>query len=89
MKSDTVIALQTWRAFVHVVADIANMIKEGMNDILLAQRQVQRRSSENVVLVDHRLCVRSEQLVSMGVALPVAICRMRDGILEEWDGTAA
>ena len=54
MKSDTVIALQTWRTFVHVVADVANMIKEGMNDILLAQEQVKRRGSENVVLVDHR-----------------------------------
>ena len=59
-------------------SDVANMIKEGMNDILLAQGQVQRRSSENVVLVDHKLCVRSEQLVSMGVALPVAIHRKRD-----------
>ena len=50
MKCHTVIALQTWLTFVHVVADVANMIKEGVNDILLAQGQVQRRSSENVVL---------------------------------------
>jgi hypothetical protein len=52
---------------------IVNMIKEDVNDILLAQAQVQRRSSENVVLVDHRLCVRPGQLVCMGVVLPVAI----------------
>ena len=52
---------------------IVNMIKEDVNDILLAQAQVQRRSSENVVLVDHKLCVRPGQLVCMGVVLPVAI----------------
>ena len=73
MKCHTVIALQTWRTFVHVVADVANMIKEGVNDILLAQGQVRRRSSENVVLVGHRLCVRPGQLLCMEVALPVAI----------------
>ena len=70
----TVIVLQTRRTFVHVVTDVANMIKEGVKDILPVQGQAQRRrSSENVVLVDHRLCVRPGQLVCLGVALPVAI----------------
>ena len=73
MKCHTVIALQTWLTFVHVVADVANMIKEGVNDILLAQGQVQKRSSENVVLVDHKLCVRPGQLVYIGAALPATI----------------
>ena len=75
--SSTVIALQTWRTFVHVVADVANMIKEGVNDVLLAQGQVQRRSSENVVLVNHKLCVRPGRLVCMGVALPVMAVAIR------------
>jgi hypothetical protein len=58
----------------YIVADVANTIKECVNDVLLVHGQVQRRrSSENVVLVDHGLCVRPGQPVCMGAALPVRI----------------
>ena len=70
MKPLTVTALQTQRTFVHVVADDANTIKGGLNDVLLVQR---RRASENVVLVNHELCVRTGQPICMGTTLPVAI----------------
>ena len=47
--------------FVHIVANVSNTIKEGVNNILLVHGEAQRRrSSEDVVLVDRRLCVRSE-----------------------------
>ena len=64
----------------HVVADDANTIKEGVNDVLLVHGKVQRRcSNENVVLADHGLCVRPGRLVCTGAALPLTIGMKRGG----------
>jgi hypothetical protein len=57
VKCHTVMALQTQCTFVHVVANVANTIKEGVDNVLLVHGHVQRRrSSEDAVLVDHELC---------------------------------
>ena len=73
VKRHTVIALQTQCAFVHVVANVANTIKEGVNNVLLMYGHVQRRrSSEDVVLVDHKLCEAGAASLH-GAALPVMI----------------
>ena len=78
----------------HVVADDANTIKEGVNDVLLVHGKVQRRcSSENVVLADHGLCVRRPlrpgRPVCMGAALPFMISMKRGGVRQGLGGTCS
>ena len=86
VKCHTVIALQTQCTVVHVVTDDTNMIKECMDNVLLSHGQVQRRSSENVVLVDHG-CVRPR---AAGLHGSGAAChdRYKSGVKKgrDWEG---
>ena len=73
VKRHTVIVLQTPCGFVHVVDNVAKPIKEGVDNVLLVHGHVQRRrSSEDVVLVDHELCEAGAASLH-GAALPVTI----------------